>query len=58
MKKRKTFETPRVLKRVPVELEQDLLGASVRFTINSMGQAVETHDFSDGNEDDYVQYWE
>ena len=59
MKKRKTFESPRVLRQVEVQLERDLLGGSIRFntTVISMGQEVESYDFTPET-GKYEAYWE
>ena len=63
---RKKFIAPKVLQTVSVQLERDLLGASilvasVRFnmTVSSMGQEIEEHSFDPNSEDyDLEAYWE
>lgn len=57
--KRKKFIAPKVLQAVSVQLERDLLGASVRFnmTVTSMGQEVKEYDFSPDSEE-YETYWD
>ena len=58
---RKKFIAPKVLQSVSVQLERDLLGASVRFnmTVSSMGQEIEEHSFDPTDEDaDLEAYWE
>ena len=60
MNRRKTFETPTVIRRVSLQLEDAILGPSIVYNteIISMGQAVENHDFSDGNTGNYTAEWE
>ena len=58
---RKKFIAPMVLQSVSVQLERDLLGASVRFnmTVSSMGQEIEEHSFDPNDPDaDLEAYWE
>ena len=58
---RKKFIAPKVLQSVSVQLERDLLGASVRFnmTVSSMGQEIEEHRFDPNDPDaDLEAYWE
>ena len=58
---RKKFIAPKVLQSVSVQLERDLLGASVRFnmTVSSMGQEIEEHSFDPTDDDaDLEAYWE
>ena len=58
---RKKFIAPKVLQSVSVQLERDLLGASVRFnmTVSSMGQEIEEHSFDPTDSDaDLEAYWE
>jgi len=58
---RKKFIAPKVLQSVSVQLERDLLGASVRFnmTVASMGQEIEEHSFDPSDPDaDLEAYWE
>ena len=58
---RKKFIAPKVLQSVSVQLERDLLGASVRFnmTVSSMGQEIEEHSFDPNDQDaDLEAYWE
>ena len=58
---RKKFIAPKVLQAVSIQLERDLLGASVRFnmTVSSMGQEIEEHSFDPTDEDaDLEAYWE
>ena len=58
---RKKFIAPKVLQTVSVQLERDLLGASVRFnmTVSSMGQEIEEHSFDPTDSDaDLEAYWE
>ena len=58
---RKKFIAPKVLQSVSVQLERDLLGASVRFnmTVSSMGQEIEEHSFDPTDPDaDLEAYWE
>ena len=57
MKKRKTFESPRVLRQVEVQLERDLLNASIRFSVISMGQAVDEYNFDPETDGDYTAEW-
>ncbi len=59
MKRKKTFETPRILE-VEYDLNTSLLGASVEANTNviSMGQEVVIHDFSSGNAAGLDAYWE
>ena len=60
MKRKITYETPSALRRVPLMLEDAILGPSIVYNteIISMGQAVENHDFSDGNTGSYTAEWE
>jgi hypothetical protein len=58
---RKKFIAPKVLQTVSVQLERDLLGASVRYnmTVSSMGQEIEEHSFDPTDSDaDLEAYWE
>ena len=58
---RKKFIAPKVLQAVSIQLERDLLGASVRFnmTVASMGQEIEEHSFDPSDPDaDLEAYWE
>ena len=58
---RKKFIAPKVLQTVSVQLERNLLGASVRFnmTVSSMGQEIEEHSFDPTDPDaDLEAYWE
>ena len=58
---RKKFIAPKVLQSVSVQLERDLLGASVRFnmTVSSMGQEIEEHSFDPTDDDaDLEADWE
>ena len=58
---RKKFIAPKVLQSVSVQLERDLLGASVRYnmTVSSMGQEIEEHSFDPTDSDaDLEAYWE
>ena len=58
---RKKFIAPKVLQSVAVQLERDLLGASVMdsMTVASMGQEIEVHSFDPNNADaDLEAYWE
>ena len=57
----KKFIAPKVLQTVSVQLERDLLGASVRYnmTVSSMGQEIEEHSFDPTDSDaDLEAYWE
>ena len=56
---RKKFIAPKVLQSVSVQLERDLLGASVRLnmTVTSMGQEVKEYDFGPESEE-YETYWD
>ena len=60
--KRKKFIAPKVLQAVSVQLERDLLGASVKYnmTVSTMGQEIVEHSFdpSDGDAADLEAYWE
>ena len=58
---RKKFIAPKVLQSVSVQLERDLLGASVKdsMIVSSMGQEIEVHSFDPNDEDaDLEAYWE
>ena len=58
---RKKFIAPKVLQTVSVQLERDLLGASVRYnmTVSTMGQEIEVHSFDPNDaEADLEAYWE
>ena len=58
---RKKFIAPKVLQSVSVQLERELLVASVRFnmTVSSMGQEIVEHSFDPEDEDaDLEAYWE
>ena len=58
---RKKFIAPKVLQTVSVQLERDLLGASVKDTmiVSSMGQEIEAHSFDSSDaEADLEAYWE
>ena len=61
MKRKKPFEAPRVIQNISVQLEKDLLGASIQeaLTITSMGIAVDHYDFSEEIDNNpYGVYWE
>ena len=60
MKRKKQFETPKVIQEVSIQLEKDLLGGSVQnvLTLRSMGIGVENYDFSEDNDEGYSVYWE
>ena len=58
---RKKFIAPMVLHAVSVQLERDLLGASIKDTmiVSSMGQEIEVHSFDPNDaEADLETYWE
>lgn len=58
---RKKFIAPKVLQSVSVQLERELLVASVRFnmTVSSMGQEIVEHSFDPEDPDaDLEAYWE
>ena len=58
---RKKFIAPMVLQTVSVQLERDLLGASIKDTmiVSSMGQEIEAHSFDPNDaEADLEAYWE
>ena len=58
---RKKFIAPKVLQSVSVQLERDLLGASVKdsMIVSSMGQDIEVHSFDPNDADaDLEAYWE
>ena len=58
---RKKFIAPKVLQAVSVQLERDLLGASVKFNMtgSTMGQEIVEHSFDPEDEDaDLEAYWE
>ena len=57
---RKRFIAPKVLQTVSVQLERDLLGASVKETmiVSSMGQEIEEHSFAPNEDADLEAYWE
>ena len=59
MNRKKTFEAPTVLRQVPLELEEPILGPSVVYNTDviSMGQAVDNYDFNvEGGS--YTAEWE
>ena len=58
MKRRNNYVTPSALRRIPLMLEDPILGPSIEYNtqIISMGQAVETHDFA--NDASLETYWE
>ena len=61
MKRKKPFVAPRVIQEVSVQLEKDLLGASVQeaLSITSMGIGVDHYDFSEEIDNNpYGVYWE
>ena len=60
MRRKKTFVTPLVTKRIPLKLEDPILGPSIEFNtkVISMGQDVVIHDFSTDNEGSYTAEWE
>lgn len=58
---RKKFIAPKVLQAVSVQLERDLLGASIKenLTVSTMGQEIEFHSFDPNDADaDLEAYWE
>ena len=58
---RKKFIAPKVLQSVSVQLERDLLGASIKdsMIVSSMGQEIEVHSFDPNDADaDLEAYWE
>lgn len=58
---RKKFIAPKVLQSVSVQLERDLLGASIKdsMIVSSMGQEIEVHSFDPNDaEADLEAYWE
>ena len=58
---RKKFIAPKVLQTVSVQLERDLLGASIKdsMIVSSMGQEIEVHSFNPNDaEADLEAYWE
>lgn len=58
---RKKFIAPKVLQAVSVQLERDLLGASVKYnmTVSTMGQEIVEHSIDPNDEDaDLEAYWE
>ena len=62
MRKKKLFVTPRVIQEVQVQLEKDLLGASVQNVtkITSMGIGADYFEFSeptDGSTNPYSVDW-
>ena len=59
MRMKKQFVTPRVIQEVQIQLEMDLLGASVKENTRAiiMGHEIEDHDLSYVN-DDVESYWE
>lgn len=60
MKRKKPFVAPKVVQEVSVQLEKDLLGASIQdeLTLRSMGIEVDHYDFSESEENPYSVYWE
>jgi hypothetical protein len=63
MNKKQTYQTPRVLKEVGVQLERDFLGGSIvddTLEIVSAGQEVHEIDAADvnGSEFDWNSTWE
>lgn len=57
MSKMNTYQTPRVLQDLPLELESEILAGSVseKTTVKSTGQEVEEYDFSTTS---FNQDWE
>ena len=62
MKQKSRYESPAVLREIPLWLEGEILSGSVKnnMTINSMGQEVDNFDFNftgEGPNDGFNHQW-
>ena len=62
MKQKSRYESPAVLRKIPLRLEGEILSGSVKdnMTINSMGQEVQNFDFNftgEGPDDGFNHQW-